>query len=581
MSTPFRLRVESGPNAGQLFPIESAGATIGRQSGNTIVLDDARLSRQHLRLDLRDGGVVVTDLGSANGTRLNGVLVSGTQPLRPGDRLQLGDTTLTLEGSAAAPALFGAMPAHNDAATEMANLPTGPVGGGAASATPRLVVQGGAEAGRVYPLDRATLTIGRQEGNDIVLDDSQASRQHARIEPRGGWAVLTDLGSANGVRVNGQRIVGSQQLHPGDTMQVGMTTFRFESGAGAPLAGAVAGGGVALAGGAPPLNYAPVPTRPLDQAGRTPAWSAAAPVIGPIPAPPPASPHRKSSSLPLILAGGLAALLLFCVLGGAGLFVVLRTKDDADPTPVATTGAAGPNPTVAVTTASTTTAQTSQTTAGSSAVAALPGSAGGNVAPPPPGAAQPTQPPQPTAQQTTTRAIQTTTTTRTVRTTTRAARQTTSRPSSGGDVFINSDYGVLFAVPAGWTKKDEREGVVIYASADGRALFVAQFGAAGAGVTPTQVIERELQATQSSDPSFNASAIQVNANIQVGGLPGAASGRYTYTNQSGSKVSEADFATVVPGQARYLFSCVAASNNFDAFTDDFTTILNGILITGP
>ncbi|CAA9575185.1 MAG: hypothetical protein AVDCRST_MAG88-2748, partial [uncultured Thermomicrobiales bacterium] len=98
MSAPFRLRVESGPNAGQSFVIEATGTTIGRQAGNTIVLDDGRLSRQHARLDLQEGELVVTDLESANGTVLNGRPVSGTLPLRPGDTLQLGDTTLRVEG---------------------------------------------------------------------------------------------------------------------------------------------------------------------------------------------------------------------------------------------------------------------------------------------------------------------------------------------------------------------------------------------------------------------------------------------------------------------------------------------------
>ena len=93
MSSPIRLRVEGGPHLGQTFVVERSGVTIGRQDGNDIVLDDARLSRQHVRLDLRAGGLVVTDLGSANGTRVNG------QPVRQailhaGDRLEFGSLQL-------------------------------------------------------------------------------------------------------------------------------------------------------------------------------------------------------------------------------------------------------------------------------------------------------------------------------------------------------------------------------------------------------------------------------------------------------------------------------------------------------
>ncbi len=68
-NAPFHLRVESGPGTGQRFPVTGTGATIGRQAGNTIVLEDERLSRRHARLDSAPAGLTVTDPGSTNGTR--------------------------------------------------------------------------------------------------------------------------------------------------------------------------------------------------------------------------------------------------------------------------------------------------------------------------------------------------------------------------------------------------------------------------------------------------------------------------------------------------------------------------------
>lgn len=91
------LRVEGGQNIGQIFPLTDGSITIGRQAGNEIVLADDQLSRQHARLDVRGAEIIVTDLDSANGTRINGMPISGPTPLRPGAVLQVGYSTLRAE----------------------------------------------------------------------------------------------------------------------------------------------------------------------------------------------------------------------------------------------------------------------------------------------------------------------------------------------------------------------------------------------------------------------------------------------------------------------------------------------------
>jgi hypothetical protein len=73
-------------------------------------------------------------------------------------------------------------------------------------------------------------TIGRSRDCDIVLDDVGISRRHAEIRPSPeGWTVR-DLGSTNGVLVNGQEARGTQQLHPGDRVELGSTEIVFEVG---------------------------------------------------------------------------------------------------------------------------------------------------------------------------------------------------------------------------------------------------------------------------------------------------------------------------------------------------------------
>ncbi len=83
---------------------------------------------------------------------------------------------------------------------------------------------------RTYDLAGAHITLGRGTGNDIVVQDSAASRRHAelRLSPQGYW-TLTDMGSTNGTLVNGAAIT-VQTLQNGDTFTIGKTNFQFVVG---------------------------------------------------------------------------------------------------------------------------------------------------------------------------------------------------------------------------------------------------------------------------------------------------------------------------------------------------------------
>ena len=76
--------------------------TIGRQLGSDILLTDGKLSRRHVRLDLEGVEVIAVDLGSANGTRVNGIKIQGPCPLHDGDLLQIGESTIRLVAVAGA-----------------------------------------------------------------------------------------------------------------------------------------------------------------------------------------------------------------------------------------------------------------------------------------------------------------------------------------------------------------------------------------------------------------------------------------------------------------------------------------------
>ena len=87
-----------------------------------------------------------------------------------------------------------------------------------------------AVSGRRLIVPPGGATIGRSRACDVVLDDAGASRRHAEIRPHDeGW-TLQDLGSTNGVLVNGRPVAPMQPLRPGDRIEIGSTEITFELG---------------------------------------------------------------------------------------------------------------------------------------------------------------------------------------------------------------------------------------------------------------------------------------------------------------------------------------------------------------
>jgi hypothetical protein len=88
-----RLRVERGPglNKGDEYELDD-DIILGRSDKAAIKLEDAFSSARHARLSRQGSLIVLEDLGSTNGTYLNGEPISGPQPMHPGDRIRIGDT---------------------------------------------------------------------------------------------------------------------------------------------------------------------------------------------------------------------------------------------------------------------------------------------------------------------------------------------------------------------------------------------------------------------------------------------------------------------------------------------------------
>jgi pSer/pThr/pTyr-binding forkhead associated (FHA) protein len=94
------LFVSAGPNRGELYVFKGDETVIGRDPGCSFQLTDERISRRHIRIivdhneNAPTGRHVLIDLGSANGTVVNGAKVAGPVLLKDGDQIDLGATVL-------------------------------------------------------------------------------------------------------------------------------------------------------------------------------------------------------------------------------------------------------------------------------------------------------------------------------------------------------------------------------------------------------------------------------------------------------------------------------------------------------
>jgi len=201
VATPF-LSVVSGDGAGNRVPVVGE-IVIGRESADIVVPDDTA-SRRHAAVRPTAEGLELVDLGSSNGTFVNGRRIEGPHLLSDGDEIAVAGTTFAVELPEAAP--------------EPEPEPPQPV--------QTLVFRSGPREGERLLVNHQ-LTFGREDV-DVVFDDPEVSRRHALVFSVDGELEVTDCGSANGTYVNDVRIDTATRLSDGDTIRLGRTKLAVE-----------------------------------------------------------------------------------------------------------------------------------------------------------------------------------------------------------------------------------------------------------------------------------------------------------------------------------------------------------------
>ena len=197
---------------------------VGRDAACDVVLEDAHISRQHARLKQRLGIIWVQDLGSANGTRINGEAVNGAVRAFHGDEIcfdtrafQLlgrgGDLTPVAKFESPVRGTTLPIPEPTEPPASLPRRPAAIVG----DAEYYLVEQG---SDRAHPLSIGDTRIGSATDADIVLNDASVAAEHATINLHPEGLSITSHNSQTPVTVNHEEVrVGS--IAPGDVVEIG------------------------------------------------------------------------------------------------------------------------------------------------------------------------------------------------------------------------------------------------------------------------------------------------------------------------------------------------------------------------
>jgi ABC-type multidrug transport system ATPase subunit len=222
------LVVADGQLAGSFLVFEKE-LRIGRDAPGTASLGgDPRLSRWHARLAYDNGGTLqIEDLGSSNGTFVNGVRIDRPRRLAPDDLIVVGGTMLRVERKAAdspETVAIGDLPAPK----EQVGSPSDQHSGVTSSVAPLATI---VKRGERIPVPPAGLTIGRLPENDVPIPLERVSRHHALVVQAGGRYYVADLASRNGTYLNGERLLKEARwLNVGDEITIGGEPLRFLTG---------------------------------------------------------------------------------------------------------------------------------------------------------------------------------------------------------------------------------------------------------------------------------------------------------------------------------------------------------------
>ena len=225
------LTIKSGPDAGRVVELLEGELLIGRVEPAGLAINDSEVSRRHARLTCRDGRYFLEDLGSVNGTLLNGGSIAGEYALADGDEIMLGSkvilifhqpqTKSAMVSEAAATSFPAAQMPSPDATMFDQAGDMSPFLSSVSAAPPQLLVTVAGNETVTHLLANDRITLGRAEDNDIVVPSMIVSRYHAALElTPSGYEIVVVPGATNTLTCQGRPVMGRQLLADGDVLRI-------------------------------------------------------------------------------------------------------------------------------------------------------------------------------------------------------------------------------------------------------------------------------------------------------------------------------------------------------------------------
>jgi pSer/pThr/pTyr-binding forkhead associated (FHA) protein len=208
------------------YEFEQARIAIGRGPGADVRLPSATVSGTHALLEQRGGYCTVRDERSLNGTFVNGsaLVPNRARALADGDEIEVGEFVLSFQQTT----LVQATTPERTASLARRMLRDLLGAEHAASAMPHLEVSEGPDRGTRIQIDAppSRLVIGRAASCALVLSDVDVSREHIEVQHDLDGCLARDLGSKNGMEVNG-KLLRARRLRHGDVLRIGKSAIVY------------------------------------------------------------------------------------------------------------------------------------------------------------------------------------------------------------------------------------------------------------------------------------------------------------------------------------------------------------------
>jgi pSer/pThr/pTyr-binding forkhead associated (FHA) protein len=203
--------------SGREHPIRPGANVIGREGD--VMINDGRVSRRHAQITSENGSLLVEDLGSTNGTKVDGTrLAAGEKKaLQGGETISFGGVELKLS----MPGATGGNTTQIISSNKTAAIATPPK----VEVAPATLVG----EGREMPLKAGANTFGRKPDNDVQIADPYVSGRHGLIEIAEDGLYVTDTGSTNGTMLNDAKLAPNMRtaITPEDVIRLGSMEFQI------------------------------------------------------------------------------------------------------------------------------------------------------------------------------------------------------------------------------------------------------------------------------------------------------------------------------------------------------------------